>query len=41
MAEQQNFQIYKEQVAEHNEQLKKEIREKAKMMEDKVIAMNS
>ena len=34
LAEQQNFQIYKEQVTEYNEQLKKEIHEKAKMMED-------
>lgn len=34
MAEQSNFKMYKEQVAEYNEQLKKEIREKAKMMED-------
>ncbi len=34
LAEQYNFKMYKEQVAEYNEQLKKEISEKAKMMED-------
>ena len=34
LAEQHNFKMYKEQVAEYHEQLKKEIREKAKMIED-------